>query len=351
MRSLLYFLPVILLVPGLFADTITLKNGDHITGKIVKTDENAVVVNTEYAGEVKIKIPAIASLLSDEPLNVALKSGERPRGKVSLTGEVLQVQGAPQAKLSDMTALRDDESEKAWAREDERQHHPKLLDFWAGAVTFGLAEASGNSNQTTINTSAGLARVAGKNKMTLYFNQVYATQSTTQPFGETANRVGGGFRIDRDFSSKLFVFGTTDYDYDRFLGLDLRSVFGGGLGYHAWKSARGHLDFGGGAVYDHEKYSTGENRNSAEVLATEEFAIKVLSRLNVIERLQLYPNMTNTGQFRLNFDTTASVPIYKFLELNFGVSDRYQTDPLPGRQGNDILFTTGVRLSFDQTKK
>jgi hypothetical protein len=123
------------------------------------------------------------------------------------------------------------------------------------------------------------------------------------------------------------------------------------LGYHAWHSSRGHLDFGGGAVYDHEKYSTGENRNSAEVLANEEFAIKLLSRLNVIERLQLYPNMSDTGQFRLNFDTTASVPIFKFLELNFGVNDRYQTDPLPGRQGNDILFTTGIRFSFDQTKR
>jgi hypothetical protein len=53
----------------------------------------------------------------------------------------------------------------------------------------------------------------------------------------------------------------------------------------------------------------------------------------------------------MNFDTTANVPIYKFLELNFGVNDRYQTDPLPGHKGNDILFTTGVRFSFDQTKR
>jgi hypothetical protein len=61
--------------------------------------------------------------------------------------------------------------------------------------------------------------------------------------------------------------------------------------------------------------------------------------------------MSDAGQFRLNFDTTASMPIYKFLEWNFGVNDRYQTDPLPGRKGNDILFTTGVRFSFDQTKR
>lgn len=340
-----------LLAPALFADTIILKNGDRITGKILNTDASAVVVKTDYAGEIKIDLAAIISLTSDAPLNVALKSGDQARGKVSINGDMVDVQGGPQAKKADLTALRDDDNQKAWQREDERQHHPKLLDFWAGAITFGLAEASGNSNTTTFNTSAAVARVAGKNKMSLYFNQIYATQSTTRPYGETANRVGGGFRLDRDVSGKLFVFGTTDYDYDKFLGLDLRSVFGGGLGYHAWKSSRGHLDFGGGAVYNHEKYDTGTTRNSAEVLATEEFGIKLLSKLNLIERMQLYPNMSNTGQFRLNFDTAASLPVYKFLEINFGVSDRYQTDPLPGRQGNDILFTTGVRLSFDQTKK
>ncbi len=351
MRLVVFLLPMAFMAPVLFADTIVLKNGDRITGQILKTDANAVVVKTDYAGEIKIDLAAISSLTSDEPLNVVLKSGDQARGKLSLNGDMVDVQGGPQAKKADLTAIRDDDNQKAWQREDERLHHPRLLDFWAGAVTFGLAEASGNSNTTTFNTSAAVARVAGKNKTSLYFNQVYATQSTTLPYGETANRVSGGFREDRDVSGKMFAFGTTDYDYDKFLGLDLRSVFGGGLGYHLWKSPRGHLDLGGGAVYDHEKYSTGEVRNSAEVLATEEFGMKLLSRLNLVEQLQLYPNVSNTGQFRINFDTTASMPIYKFLEWNFGVSDRYQTDPLPGRQGNDILFTTGVRFSFDQTKR
>ena len=351
MRSLKLLLLAAVFVALIPADTITLKNGDRISGKILKTDGNAVVVKTDYAGEVKIDLAAVVSLTSDDPLNVVLKSGEQSRGKVSVAGDAVQVEGGPKAKVADLTAIRDDDNQKAWQREDERQHHPKLLDFWAGAATFGLAEASGNSNQTTFNTSAAIARIAGKNKMSLYFNQVYATQSTTRPYGQTANRVGGGFRVDRDISGKMFVFGTTDYDYDRFLGLDLRSVFGGGLGYHAWHSAQGHLDFGGGAVYNHEKYSTGENRNSGEVLVNEEFAIKLLARLNVIQSLQLYPNMSDPGTFRLNFDTTASMPIYKFLEWNFGVNDRYQTDPLPGRQRNDILFTTGVRFSFDQTKR
>ena len=82
--------------------------------------------------------------------------------------------------------------------------------------------------------------------MGLYFNQLYASQSTTQPTGETANRISGGYRIDRDLAPKLFVFGTADFDYDKFLSLDLRSVLGGGLGFHAWKSKNGFFDVGAG---------------------------------------------------------------------------------------------------------
>jgi putative salt-induced outer membrane protein YdiY len=347
----MHLLLAALLGSTLVADTITLKNGDRISGKILKTDGNAVVVKTDYAGEVKIDLASVTSLSSEAPLNVVLKSGEQSRGKVSVAGDAIQVEGGPQAKVADLAAIRDDDSQKAWQREDERQHHPKLLDFWNGSMSLGLAAASGNSNSTSFNTNAALGRLAGKNKMSLYFSQVYATQSTTEPYGATANRISGGFRMDRDVSAKLFVFGTNDYDYDQFLGLDLRAVFGGGLGYHAWKSPRGHLDFGGGADYNHEKYTTGQSLDAAEALITEEFAIKVLSKLNLVERLQLYPSMSNAGQFRLTFDTIASMPIYRFLEWNFGLNDRYQTDPLPGRKGNDILFTTGVRVSFDQTKK
>jgi len=335
----------------LFADTVVMKNGDHITGKILKTDTNAIVIKTDYAGEIKIDLPSVVSLTSDEPLNVTLKNAAPARGKVSVADDTVHVEGGSQAKRADLTAIRDDDNQKAWLREDERLHHPRLLDFWAGSAAFGLAEASGNSNTTTFNTSAAMARAAGRNKMSLYFNQVYATQSTTQPYGETANRVGGGFRLDRDVSSKLFVFGTTDYDFDKFLGLDLRSVFGGGLGYHAWKSGRGHLDFGAGGDYDREKYSTGEVRNFGEILVNEELGVKLLSKLNFIQRLQLYPNMSDTGQFRLNFDMTADVPLFKFLAVSFGMNDRYQTDPLPGRKGNDVLFTSGVRFSFDQTAR
>lgn len=323
----------------LHADQIHLKNGDRITGGILNSDEKTITVKTAYAGEIKISRADIATLTSESELVVTRKDEQPSKTRLAQT--------EPAAFVS----VRDEAAQKAWEREQERVSHPQLNDFWSGFAAFSLANASGNAKTTTIATSAAASRIAGKNKMGLYFNQVFATQSTVAPRGQTANRISGGYRIDRDFSPRLFVFGTTDFDYDKFLSLDLRSVLGGGLGFHAWKSKNGFLDVGAGGVWNREKFASGLVRNSSELLINQEFGYVVFSRLKLNEKVSFYPNLSQAGEYRLNFDLNASLPIFKWLEWNFGVNNRYLTNPPAGRKSNDLLTTTGIRLSFDQTRR
>lgn len=339
----------------LLADQVTLKNGDKLTGKITTSDAATLTIKTEYAGDVKIKRDSIASITTEEPLNVQL-ADRTVIGSVAPAPEedkvTIRVPGAEAvtAPLAEVAAFRDDPSQRAFERERERNLNPRLNDFWQGFISFSMAGASGNAETATYSTSMAASRAAGKNKMALYFNQVYATQSTVEPFGATASRLSGGYRVDRDVSRRLFMFGTTDFDYDRFLDLDLRSVFGGGLGVKLWKSDRGFLDIGSGGVFNREKFGSGLIRKAGELLITEELGLKINSRLKLSQRMSLYPNLSDTGQYRLNLDTGASMPVFGWLEWNIGFSSRFLSNPPPGRQKNDLLYTTGIRLSFDQTK-
>jgi putative salt-induced outer membrane protein YdiY len=326
-------------VSVLHADQVNLKNGDRITGSILNSDDTAIIVKTTYAGELKIARAEIATLSSETELYVTRKDEKAAKAKLA------------QAEPASFVAVREEAAQRAWEREQERLTNPRLNDFWSGFVAFSFANASGNSKTTSLATSASATRQAAKSKMALYFNQVYASQSTTLPFGQTANRLSGGYRIDRDLAPRLFVFGTTDFDYDRFLSLDLRSVLGGGLGFHAWKSKNGFLDLGAGAVWNREKFADGVLRNSTELLVSQEFGYVVLNRLKLSEKVSFYPNLSETGEYRFNFDLNASLPIFKWLEWNFGVNNRYLTNPPAGRKSNDLLTTTGIRLSFDQTKR
>ena len=60
--------------------------------------------------------------------------------------------------------------------------------------------------------------------------------------------------------------------------------------------------------------------------------------------------MTDLGQYRIVFDTAAITKISKFFSWQVAVSDRYITNPVNGLKGNDLLFTTGVRVAFGANK-
>lgn len=339
----------------LLADQVLLKNGDRITGKIVKSDAKMLVLKTDYAGEVTIDRAQITSVASEDPLHVQLKD-RTVVGQVTPAGEaaveVRPSEGAPvKSALGEVLALRSAAEQRLWEREQERINHPRLNDFWSGFVSLSFAGSSGNSQTSSIATAASASRQAGKNKMGLYFNQVYASQSNILPHGATANRISGGYRIDRDINARMFVFGTTDFDYDKFLDLDLRSVLGGGLGYHIWKSSSGFWDFNAGGVHNREKFGTGLVRNSGELLLGEESSHKLLRSVKFYQKAILYPNLSQTGEYRMNFDAGAAMPIFKWLEWNIGFSDRYLSNPILGKKSNDLLYTTGIRFSFDQTKR
>jgi len=63
----------------LFADQVTLKNGDRLTGKVVKSDGKTLVLHTDAAGDVTLKFDAIQEIKTDQELHVGLKGGNQNR--------------------------------------------------------------------------------------------------------------------------------------------------------------------------------------------------------------------------------------------------------------------------------
>ena len=57
----------------LFADQVTLKNGDRLTGTVVKSDGKTLVLHTDAAGDVTLKFDAIQDIKTDADLHVSLK--------------------------------------------------------------------------------------------------------------------------------------------------------------------------------------------------------------------------------------------------------------------------------------
>ena len=73
------------------ADQLTLKNGDRLTGTIVKSDEKTLLLKTDFAGDINLQWDAVTSIVSSQSLHVALKDGQTIVGTVTTTDGKFEV--------------------------------------------------------------------------------------------------------------------------------------------------------------------------------------------------------------------------------------------------------------------
>jgi len=323
------------------ADQVTLKNGDRLTGSVLKSDSDSLTLKTDYADAVTIKWSAIERVSADQPLYITSKGGQVLVGTVETSGEKFQVR----TKESGEVALARDAVQAMRSPEEQ-----KLAQAWSGFVDTGLSLTRGNSQTLTYTLGAIADRTTERDKVSVYATSLFAKSTLAGVTLDTAKAARGGLRYDFILGKRAFAFAFTDLEYDRFQDLDLRNVLGGGLGYHVIKTETTMLDLFGGASFNQEFFSTDITRRSAELLIGNELSYQMAGNLVLSERFTLFPNMTDLGQYRGQFDTSLLSKLSTWLGWHITLSDRYLSDPLPGIKKNDLLLTTGLRVTFGRER-
>jgi putative salt-induced outer membrane protein YdiY len=331
----------------LFADRVTLKNGDTITGAIRKKDGDKLTIKSEFLGEVTMPWAAVTAIQSNQPVVVALPDGKILSGAVSSEGKNIQVNtpgGVTTSPLAEVSAIRGEAEQKKY----ERLLSPGWRDLWAGYFDLGLALARGNARTSTLTSSFSAARVTRSDQTTLYYNQIYSTAKLGGNNLATAEAIRGGVSYDHDIRPRVFLNVLNYYEYDRFQDLDLRFAIGGGLGFHAIKHERTSLDVLGGVDFTRETFTNHLTRNAAEVYWGDDWTYKISGKTSLNQSYRMFNNLTRTGEYRINFDLGSATTLKKWLSWQLTASDRFLSDPAIGRQRNDLLVTTGLRLSFSR---
>lgn len=328
------------------ADQVVLKNGDRISGAIVKSDGKSLTLKSEFAGTLTIPMDAIVQISSDQQLHVVTREGQTVVGALAVDANKLEVKSADKGTVSlvrdSVVAVRSNDEQAAW----QRMQHPGLGQLWAGSFDAGLSLTQGNAKTSAFNLAFNAARATTRDKITLYATSLYARNSTTGESIVTANAKRGGGRYDYNLNSRSFVFGFADLESDDFQKLDLRVNPGGGVGWHAVQAERMKLDFFGGGSLNREWFATGLNRTSGDLVAGNELTVKLSGSTLWKERTVFYPNMTERGEYRVAFDTSLSQALSKLLSWQLSLSDRYLSNPIFGTKSNDLILSTGIRLTF-----
>ena len=335
----------VLLCQMALADQIVFKNGDRVTGTVVKKDGKTITVKTDNFGVVTAPWDQVESITVTAPVTVVLQDGKSAQGTISTAGGKVEVTAKGQqlsAAPAEVTTIRNADEQKAY----ERLLKPSLTQLWTVNGSLGLAGTAGNAKTETFTLNFNAARVTNHDKTTVYFNTINASAFANGKTSKTADAVRGGWAYDHQLSGRLFFNTFNDYEFDKFQDLDLRFVIGGGAGYTVVKAERSRLDVLGGADYDHSHFGTPITRNSAEAFWGDEYSYKLSARVALTQSFRMFNRVSDGGAYRMNADLGLTSKLNKWLTWNLSLSDRFLSDPVPGRKTNDWLYTTGLGITF-----
>jgi putative salt-induced outer membrane protein YdiY len=335
------------------AETVTLANGDRITGKISDSDGKTLTLTTDYAGDVKVKWSSIKQLVADKPLYLTTNNKETIVGSVTPADKSLTVHTAAgqavDVPYDQIAAIRTSEGENSY----EKSQHPSWKQDWKASGTVGLALARGNSDTTNLSTAAALDRKTPDDHLSISESSIYTTSNA--PAGiVTADAILGAARYDRNITEKLFLSGSGDFTHDKLQALDIRAIYTGGLGWHVINNPKTTFDVLGGMNYTEERYSgTTANpgpmigRNLPGLTFSETFMHKFGAATTVGESASLYPDLEDINQYRVSFDANSVTKFNKWLGWQISISDRYVTNPpIANTKPNDVILSTGINLAF-----
>jgi putative salt-induced outer membrane protein YdiY len=342
-----------LLAGAAMADVVQLKNGDRLTGTITDSDNKTLVIKTDYAGDVTIQWSAIQGVTSGSPIYVSTTDRGTISGTVTPSGSNLVVRTASASTVevpwAAITAVRSSAGQAAY----EKTLHPSLIQGWNASANIGFALARGNSETTNLNTGFNADRKTLSDNIAVYESSIYTTDDAPGG-GVTANAILGGARYDRNIKGPWFAFVSGDFTHDELQDLDLRSIYSGGLGWHAINRADTTLDVLAGVNYTRESYGATPtnatiNRNLPGLTFGEDFAHKFNPRTSVTEHFYFYPDLSDTSQYRMSLDASGVTKINNWLGWQVSISDRYVTNPpVLGTKSNDLILSTGLTIALVQ---
>ncbi len=241
------------------ADEIRMKNGDVLTGKVIKKFTDKVVFNTKYAGDLQISWTEVEAIKTDEPLTVTLT--DRSNIKTPL-------ESFDSGKATIKVVPLDDDGDDKNKQYEEREIALSDLKYinptpelsgvgvnWTGRINLGGSITQGNTDTTTLRLDGESIARTLNHRLT-----VAAVVNRATNNGENTqfnNR--SSVKLDRFINNKWYVYANNTLENDKFRDIKLRTTTGIGSGYQVYEQPEINLFIEGGLNYVTVNYYDEEN--------------------------------------------------------------------------------------------
>lgn len=222
------------------ADTVWLKNGDRLTGRIMLLDGGKLLLKTNYAGTITLKIEKVATLESEQQLLVQLDTFTTETSKA--------LRPAPEGSVT----LINGNEPKTLALADIKQlmvPRPIIEDLrWKGNVSFSAdyKRKENSSDDYSLDVSSELRHGLWRHALETDYD--YETKNGTK---RTEN-FEASYALDRFITERWFWKNKAKYINDHVEEIRRQYVYGTGPGFQFWDNELGGFALSG--LINHNKY-------------------------------------------------------------------------------------------------
>jgi putative salt-induced outer membrane protein YdiY len=317
-----------LLAGGAWADEVSLKNGDRVSGEVLSMDDAVLVIKTPYAGDIKIDRKEVQGISSTKPITLQTKESSQLRGIVSspspdqVTVMSSEFGTTAPIPLSDVVAI----------------NAPPLVRY-SGLFNLGGAMTKGNSDTKAINGSALYSLRADRHRFTIEGKYNYGEQAKII----TVRNALAALKYDFFITKRVYTATSATFEQDTFQDINLRSSLAQSLGYQFLDTKRTQLSAELGIAYVDEDRKIGVDHDSAAGRWAVNFnRVLIADRLIFFHRQEGFYDFGAPNAMRVRAEQGFRVPVYKQFSMNIEYDIRYNSKPTPGFKKTDQIYIVGV---------
>ncbi len=329
--------------------TVHLRNGDRLTGEILREDSRRLILLSPVTGRITIPIDQIGSRTTLQATNPAPavavtppapRPAPPPTASTPPTVAPSTAAAPPPAASPTNTPPGKPSGIGSWLP----SWLSRFTTNWHGNVGLGMNLGFGTTERQTFFVNANAIHKWDRMANTINYSAAYGLVDNT----EAANRMDGTIKtdvfVDRTRHFYLYNLGVGGYDHIRLINMRLEE--GLGVGYKVYDRHRMIINAELGGQVQYFDYERQADRTLWSVRVSESLTWKPSDKLTVTQRLQYLPNISDPTDYRVRLDMIASYPLYKRLTVSLNAVNEYESRPARATDHNDLQITTNINVSF-----
>lgn len=317
-----------------FADTLHLKSGSTLTGKVTAVAAEEITFESDDLGEITVKTEVIAKLEDAGEHVVLFNDNTRETKKLCIAeGEII----ADGNKLAMGSVKAIDPG----------------VETWHGSVNGAFTASRGNSYDNTASVVANLNRRWEKDRLNLDFGYHYSKSAASgDPRHKTTDRWEAEAQEDHFWSSVLYSYINLKYERDVIAELESRYRAGVGLGYQWLEDYKeehtGVWSFNqeAGANWVREDYEHDETEENGFCAIRYAHHLKYLPKWNegleCFHNMEILPQVDDWEKFLAKTDIGFTTKLIYDFDLLAKIEWDYNSQPPKSRHKSDLRYLVGL---------